>query len=253
MKPRTLAARDLRAAFVLATTPAWALALSAGCQRPESKVVIANPMIEPRTFAVAPVLNFSGHDDFDPVQVADLLASELSFVDGATVLPVNRVVSYLASQGRTQIDSPEHALAVARAVGADAIWVAGITEYDPYTPVVGIVLQVYEHEPRPSMQVDPRSASRQAQAVSLPQVRPAVEPLDQVQVIYNAQHAHTYDAVRKYAEPRGETDNPYGWKQYLKVQTLFIRFCWHDAIERVLAEQHWRRQDAALAETESPE
>jgi len=212
------------------------------------------PWIEPRTFAVAPVLNFSGRDDFDPVQAADLLASELAFVNGATVLPVNRVMAHLAMQGKSQVESPAHALAVARAVGADAIWVAGITEYDPYTPTVGVILQVYGEDLAHGSSVDAIQAARSARPVLAQySAAPRIDAADQVQVVYSASHAHTYDAVRRYAEPRSETDDPLGWKRYLKVQTLFLRFCWHDAIGRVLLQGHWRRTEPSpLAETENP-
>lgn len=113
------------------------------CTHSEEKVRVHTALIEPTTFCVAPILNFSDELTLDPIKLADLLASELTYVDGATVLPVSRVVAALAARGRTQIESTEDALAIAEAVGADAIIVTGITEYDAYTPTIGVAMQIY--------------------------------------------------------------------------------------------------------------
>ncbi len=221
-------------------TCASALAASAlstsGCSHDEAHVRLTSAFPTPVTFAVAPILNFSGDFNLDPIKTADLLASELSFVDGVTVLPVNRVVAVLAAQGKQQIESPTHALAVAEAVGADAIIVAGITEYDAYTPVIGVAVQIYELQKLPAASMDAVQAARQARPVAVSQMADAQLPIGQVQVVYNATHAHVTEAVREYAALRSEGDQNLGWRQYLKVQTLFIRFCWHDAIERLMAQ-----------------
>jgi len=54
---------------------------------------IANPTIGPVTIAVAPALNLSGSADFDPDRFADLMASELSYADGVSVIPVSSTPS----------------------------------------------------------------------------------------------------------------------------------------------------------------
>lgn len=232
---------------------AAAQAACAGCLRPDEKVAIENTLDVPITFAVAPVLNFSGEFSFDPVKTADLLASELAYVRGANVLPVNRVVAVLASQGRTQIDSPAHAVDVAESVGADAIIVAGITEYDAYTPIVGVVMQIYTAR-RPAMpSLDPTTAARQARPVTLSEMSNALVPVGQVQRVYNADHVAVSQAVREYAALRGEGDDHlFGWRQYIKVQTLYLRFCWHDAINRILADVHSRQALLAGVQSEEP-
>jgi hypothetical protein len=226
---------------------------SAGCSHNEAGVRVNNAFPTPITFAVAPILNFSGDFNLDPIKTADLLASELSFVEGVTVLPVNRVIAVLAAQGKQQIESPAHALAVTEAVGADAIIVAGITEYDAYTPVVGVAVQIYELADRSCDRPDAVDAARQAEPFAVTRMADAEMPIGQVQVVYNAAHTHVTDAVRNYAAIRSEGDEILGWRQYLKVQTLFIRFCWHDAISRLMAQHRGPRIAAAEATTtESP-
>lgn len=224
-----------------------------GCSHRDAAMAVTSAYERGMTLAVAPVLNFSGETNFDPVKAADLLASELTYVEGVNVLPVSRVVAYLASQGKRQIESPAHGLSVAEAVGADAIWIAGITEYDPYTPVVGLAIQVYAL-PRCSGScgsggIDPLAAERMAQPITLKMMTDPTLPRGQIQKVYNGTHANVANAVKQFAEPRGRNDSPLGWREYLKVQTLFLRFCWHDAIDLMMT-QECHRQYAQTPDNE---
>lgn len=228
------------------TTAVLALSLCMpACSRDGAETEFSSPFPETTTFAVAPVLNFSGAFELDPVTLADLLASELSYVDGISVLPVSRVVAFLAVQGKMQIESPAHARAVAEAVGADVILVAGITEYDAYTPVVGLVMQMYTVPEQASEGLDPVLASRRAQGGVISETADPPAPTGQIQEVFNGSHADVVRAVRRYAKDRCEGRNPLGWRQYLKVQTWFLRFCWHEAVGQMLAQQ--RDSQALLA------
>lgn len=226
-----------------------------GCSSKNDKISVTSPYRQGMVFAVAPILNFSGDFSLDAVRAADLLASELLNVEGVVVLPVNRVMAALAAQGKNQIESPAHAIEVAEIVGADAILVAGITEYDAYTPVVGVALQMYALSTTEAYAIDPITVARQAEAIQMfdPEVD-ARRPVGQVQKVYNARHSFTVKAVRRYAKPRCEGENPLGWRQYLKVQSLFLRFCWQDAIQDMMDQE--RLEQARLAvrsEREVPE
>ncbi|HVP09770.1 MAG TPA: hypothetical protein VMV94_01130 [Phycisphaerae bacterium] len=225
--------------------------LVAGCKPDKAEPQVTSPYTESLTIAVAPVLNFSGDFTLDPVKAADLLASELSDVQGIVVLPVNRVMAVLAMQNKVQIESPAHALAVAEAVGADAILVPGITEYDPYVPVVGLVLQMYTVPRRPLAPLDARVLSRQLAPVAIAEMTDPLRPTSQTQVVYNGTHEQVAKSVRYYAKSRDEDPNPLGWKQYLKVQSLYLRFCWHDAVERLMEAE--RAGQAVMADGRSME
>jgi len=212
-----------------------------GCAKNESVVDIGAAFVRPTTVAVAPILNFSGQFDLDPIKAADLLASELSYVRGLTVLPVSRVVAYLASQGRRQVESPAHALEVAEGVGADAIIVAGITEYDAYTPIVGVVLQIYSPSGHSAPSFDPVMASRLSQPFDVTQMADPLLPTSQVQAVYNADHGRIRKAVRRFAGPRLTKEDHLGWQRYLRVQTLYLRFCWHTAVTGLMNQERSRR------------
>lgn len=221
----------------------------AGCAHTEEEVRMQTALPEPMVFAVAPVLNFSGDFSLDPVKAADLLASELTFVNGATVLPVSRVMAVLTAQGKFQIESPEHAVRIADAVGADGIVVAGVTEFDAYTPILGVAVQLYLTPGVDPRSVRPVSTSR---AMAPIEFTSATAPVSQVQATYNGNHEYVADLIKQYAAARDE-ELLMGWRQYLKVQTLFIRFCWHDALNRLLAQYPGTESVAAgVGQMENP-
>jgi hypothetical protein len=237
--------------IVFATSVVMTLA---GCSWTRKSLAPAPTFPRGMSIAVAPILNFSGSFDLDPVKAADLLASELTDFDGIVVLPVSRVVAALMAEGRDQIESPRHALEIARRVGADAIIVAGITEYDPYTPTVGLAIQLYAETAATRMDDGPFASSpaeggryegpiidddavRANEPMRLSKSEDSLAPLGQIQKVYNATHDDVVSDVRRYARNRDAGDSPYGWQEYLKVQTQYLRFCWHDALERMASKQ----------------
>lgn len=220
---------------------AVAAVVVAGCAEGPRGVSIDRSFIKPTTLAVAPILNFSGQFDLDPLVAADLLASELSYVEGVTVLPVNRVVAALAAQGKDQVESPADALRIAEAVGADAILVAGIIEYDAYTPTVGLVLQMYAPTATPDRGFDAVSAARMDRPFAVTRMSDPLLPTSQIQKVYNAAHESVRERVRRYAGPRTEDDSLLGWRAYLKVQEKYLRFCWNDALTGLMRQERARR------------
>jgi hypothetical protein len=188
------------------------------------------PVFPPGTvIAVAPALNFSGSTAFDPVIVGDLMASELADVPGMGVIGVNRVLALLAEQGVARIQSPRQAIEICGRLGADALLVFAVTEYDPYTPIVGITAQLYGPPPLPAGGAELAAGAPHAPA------QPA-RPLAQAQRIFNADHQRVQHYVREYADKRDAGESPYGWRKYVASQELFLRFCcW--CVARELTEQ----------------
>ncbi|HSW47226.1 MAG TPA: hypothetical protein VLM89_16810 [Phycisphaerae bacterium] len=223
------------------------LCLLAGMGCSQSKKPLGGwAAITPNTaIAVAPALNFSGSADFDPVKVADILASELSQVPGVAVIGVNRVLAILAEQGTGRIESPEHALAICDRLGADAIVVFAVTEYDAHTPVVGIVAQMYGRETE-ERSFDPVATSQAARPFPVTGDRQSSRPWAQSQRTFNARHDVVQEAVKAYAESRNATDGPYGWKRYVASQEWYLRFCSH-TVCRDLLEQSGRLPVSAVA------
>jgi hypothetical protein len=189
------------------------------------------------TIAVAPALNFSGSAAFDPVRVADLMASELSDVEGVGVVGVNRVLAILAEQGLVQIQSPDHAVQVCERIGADAILVFAITEYDAYRPIVGIAAQLYGRRP----EAMPGAAGLASDVVD-DHAGPASGgvPWGQVQRVFNGTHDRVRHGVKEYARHRSGDRSPYGWRKYIASQELFLRFCCSSVVRELMGISDFR-------------
>jgi hypothetical protein len=217
------------------------MAVLVGCRSGSriEPVSIANPTIGPTTIAVAPALNLSGSADFDPDRFADLMASELSYADGISVIPVSRVLGVLAAQGLDGVQSPRHALELTGWLGADAILVFAVTEYDPYDPPsIGISAQLYGAWARTgSRTLDPTALARQPGPASEEGPASRRGLLAQSQRVYDASHESVVADVRRFAQYRAGDASPYGWRKYLVSQQHYIRFCCHATIRALLNDQ----------------
>jgi len=220
---------------------AWAVVTvlaAGGCSwRQVDPIRLQNPSLGPMTIAVAPALNVSGSSDLDSNRVADLMASELSYVDGITVIPVNRVLAVLADQGRDAIESPGHALEVAKILGADAILVFAITEYDPYEPpVAGIAAQLYGHRRTSRLaSFDPVLESRVGTPSGSESRAAPMGALAEFEQVFDASHEWVSAEVKRFAQSRSEAKSPYGWRVYLASQQRYLRFCCHETIRSLMS------------------
>lgn len=212
----------------------------AGCggpRQPVEKLVVANPTLGAVSIAVAPALNQSGSTTFDANRVADLMAGELMHADRVSVVPVSRVLAVLGSQGKDRVESPAHASEVAGRVGADAILVFAVTEYDPYDPPsLSISAQLYAATPRPAYGAPD---DEDGGGSELPKSGGGGRMLAQTQARFDATHADVVEDIKDYARRRGADGSPYGWRRYIVSQQDFIRYCCHATIRGLLNGQGW--------------
>lgn len=224
-------------AVVLSGT--WLLVGCRPAERVVEPAVIANPTLGPMSIAVAPALNQSGSTDFDANRFADLMAGELSYADGISVIPVSRVLGVLAAQRMEAVESPAHALEIVRALGADAILVFSVTQYDPYDPPsIGITAQLYGTRPGSSGgTVEPVALSRQAALAASSPRRAARGLIGQTQGVFDAASDWVVRDIRHYAACRHGQRSPYGWRKYVVSQQHFIRYCCYATITRLIGWQ----------------
>lgn len=215
-------------------------ALLAGCQgaRQVERASIANRAIGSLTVAVAPAINLSGSTAFDRNRFADLMASELSYAEGVTVIPVSRVLGVLAERGWDGVTSPKQALELVKELGADAILVFSVNEYDPYDPPsIGISAQLYGTWPGASDgSLDPVALSRQANLATLRAPSSQQQLLAQSQRVFDASHGAVVADIRAFAALRDGDNSPYGWRKYVVSQQRYIRYCCHATIRTLLNE-----------------
>lgn len=196
-----------------------------GCSRPRraQPLSIANPFLGTATVAVAPAVNVSGSTDFDPNRFADQMASELGFADRITVIPVSRVLGAMAVQGKDQVTSRGQALELAELVGADAIMVFAVTEYDAFDPPrIGITAQLFGAMPWHGLGEPPSDATEG-------------QLLAQTQRVFSGANADVVEEIKGFAAQRDADESPYGWRRYVVSQQHFMRFCCHATIRSLLS------------------
>ncbi|NOS99239.1 MAG: hypothetical protein HOP29_01275 [Phycisphaerales bacterium] len=207
-------------------------------EHPVEPLRIANPTLGPLTVAVAPAMNVSGSADLDVDRVGDLMAGELSFAAGIDVIPVSRVLAVLTDQGRRHIESPTHALEVASILGADALLVFAVTEYDPYDPpVVGITAQLYGNTRHPRLAAfDPVRESRFGVPSQLVAEggSGASQPIAQASRVYDASEAWVAEEIKRFAATRSADRSPLEWRKFVASQQHYLRFCCHATIRSMI-------------------
>lgn len=115
---------------------------------------VSNPLPEVRRVAIAPFINLSTEPDVDlgrralfaggfvDRRFAQAYYAELQKTPGFEVIPVGVIDQAIAASGRP-MNGPEDYLAIARSIGADAIVVGAVTDFDPYHPRIGLQVQWY--------------------------------------------------------------------------------------------------------------
>lgn len=210
-----------------------------GCATKENRIepfFVRNPTLGPLTIAVAPAINLSGSLDFDRGRFADLMAIELSYADGISVIPVSRVLGVLSAQGRETIESPGHAGHLAHTLGADAILVFAVTRYDPYDPPsIGITAQLYAARAAPGVSPADQGENAKPQSGSAGDMRSDTAALlAQSSAVHDAAHAAVTQDIQDFARCRSADNSPYGWRKFVVSQQGFIQYCCYATVRSLL-------------------
>lgn len=188
------------------------------------------------TIAVAPAINLSGSAEFDRNRFADLMAVELSYADGITVIPVSRVLGILSAQGRESVESATHAGNLAQSLGADAVLVFAVTRYDPYDPpCIGLTAQLYAARPSPSLSAPAQGEVTQPNTGNSGNQRSdSATMLAQSSAVHDAAHAAIAQDIAEFARNRNADNSPYGWRKYVVSQQGFMQYCCYATVRSLL-------------------
>jgi hypothetical protein len=120
---------------------------------------VKNPIPGMTTVAVAPFVNLSAERVVDGRRFALAYHAELQKIPGYQVIPVGVTEQAMVDLG-IDLDGPDDALKLAKALGADAIVVGAVTDYTPYYPPrIGLQVSWYAPEPQrfsPGIPTDPQ-------------------------------------------------------------------------------------------------
>jgi hypothetical protein len=238
----------------------WTVALLVGAgvqaacatRRPEGQPsVLYSPYPTQRevVWAVAPLRNESGVGLIDELALTDTIVNEAQQVRGLSVLPVNRTLAGMRALNLGAVRSQGEALALCRAIGADAIVVGTVHAWHPYDPpTIGLSLALFGV----SVHMD-AGAERILDPVALrgaPTDRPLddpppAQPLSSLSHVLDAASNDTRDLVRRYAEGRHDPDSALGWRRYTASMALYAKFACHEMTRRLLDLERRRLRDSS--------
>lgn len=248
----------LRAA--LAACAAALLLLLTGCAQPRAPMpeILRSPYPGPGEviWAIAPLRNESGVSIVNELNVSDTLAGEIAQVHGISVLPVNRTLAAMRALRLPAVSTTGDAVALCRALGADALVVGSITAWNPYDPpTLGLSLALFAVGPglnpgqaSPFDPVSMQSASTDGLA-SAPALDPN-RPSSAVGGVLDAASGETREAVRRYAAGRHDPKSALTWRRFTASMALYAKFACFEMTQRLLAAEQARLgRSGARAET----
>ncbi|MEO0483489.1 MAG: hypothetical protein AAF138_07665 [Planctomycetota bacterium] len=252
-------------ALAVATIVTTAFALSsAGCAAKGPELQEPDVVVAPYTgvreavWAVAPVRNESGTALFEPDEIADALIKSAEEARGLRAVPLNRTIAAMRALDMPAVVTPDDALAIADAVGADAVLVAVVTAYDPYDPpTLGLTLALFGdslrlHGAGPPVDVDPIGlSSAPSDLAALPRTSYRDRPLSTVSEMLDARNHQVLRDLIEFARGRHDVEGPMGYRVYTARMDLFTEFAAATAVDRLLQEERLRLTRERVARTAS--
>jgi hypothetical protein len=228
------------------------LLTSVGCaSRPDQ--LDRGPYPQRQVWAVAPLRNESGSLEPDGARLADQLARQLEVIPGVDTLPVNRVLAAMQAMQLPAVTSPSEAQRLRETLGADALVVGSVSDFDPYNPPqLGLAVELYGDDRRPWFQtLDTRQLSSAAvDEMTRPDVAQAPRPVTAVSGFFDGTDPAVREGIQRYAKQRGGHDDRHAyWRQFYLSMDLFTQYVSHQVASRLLQAERQRLAQAGQLRT----
>ena len=179
-----------------------------GCLGETYRTPERNPFRTVKRVAVAPFLDRTGAKGFDGKKAADAFATELLMHTGFDVVRPGEVVDAAAAKG-LKLETADDYLAVAKALDADAIVAAEVTELNTFYPprtAVALQLLLTQRVKSPPEDLERHIVSARPLAIS-----PATAlHLDQhFELVADAANDNISSSLSSYAAARVADDSPW--------------------------------------------
>lgn len=168
------------------------------------------------------------HPDLDVFSAA--LYGELQQVSGLEVVPNAMVLRTLAGLEPEGIELPRDGLKLADALSLDGLFVAIVTDYNPYgDPSVAVGLTLFSRAVpaiRPAQLDWVRQGGR---PLAMP-TTPGTKPVTAVFAVYDSSQKILRQRLRWYAEGRTASKEGLGWERYYRSMPMYMRFVSYEMV-----------------------
>ena len=216
-----------------------------GCRTTPGPKWHASPYPQACTLVVVPFRNISGAPGLDPLVVTDEFVTELNLVEGMKAIPVNQVLAKMSELRMSDVASPQDALVLSDALGADGAIAGSVHRWDPYDPPVLAMtvllymrddLQAARHDE--SFHVNPADLSRAGTSLDLQAARP-VKAQNELTRVFDAGDERVVERMKTYVHRKHVDASPMGWRK-IKTQRPFLRFVSYEVIGELLEQENRR-------------
>ncbi len=214
------------------------LAAAAGCttwrdfrdrevrNRYRSNVYPTNPVSGLKTVGIV-VLDASGSYPADTAELTSALHAQIQQIQGLEVVPDVAVLNAIRSKGFVL---PRDGMAAADDLSLDGLFVAIVTDYDPYDePVISIGLTLFSKATTLLAPIDIDRVIQGGKPVPMPD-RPEASPVIAVFTVYDASQNNVRRRLRWFAEGRGATEAGFHWEHYYRTMPNYIRFVSYEIV-----------------------
>lgn len=165
------------------------------------------------------------HPDIE--ELSSALHAQLQSVEGLEVLPDLAVATVAAQSGMVL---PRDGLKLADELKADGLFVAVVTDYNPFgEPVVAVALILFSRKTAPLGKLDIDKVIQGGKPLAMPD-SPATKPVTAVWQVYDASQKTTRDRIRMYAEGQMASEAGLGWERYYRAMPNYMRFVSYEIV-----------------------
>jgi hypothetical protein len=213
-----------------------ALVLLGGCalESGKYKSYPPNPYPDLHVVAVLPFINQTRELRLDVIEMANLLANEITKFEGFRVVRPMQIVS----AGGGIPTSSEEALRWGRAAKADAVLVVAVTDYDPFEPPrIALSLQFLRVQGRSISSADidkiVQSASWRRGPLAMGRDK-APNWIDAFETVYDAHEERIRKELVAYSQAQVDSDSPFTReREFMAVQSRWLQFVSNQILNRL--------------------
>jgi len=193
----------------------------------------SNPFPDIKTIAVAPFATDQAFQSVPPdrsLSYAEIFASELAQFQGFEVVRAYRQ-AYIPQHAPNNTSAVKITRAESEELVADldtdAVIIGSITDYDPYTPRIGVAIQlIYMRRIRESRGARPQFTNLELLAqTGRPLIvrQPETNKIMMIRIerIFDSRQDAVKNALKKYAVTRSGNESPAGFDQFLREHNYF--------------------------------
>ncbi len=185
-----------------------------------------NPVPGLRTVGIL-VLDAAYRYPVDTVELTSALHTQLQQVTGLQVVPPGAVLEALQTG---EYLMPRDGMRLADDLGLDGLFVAIVTQYDPYgEPVVGMGLTLFSRATPTIARMDLDRVIQGGRDLHMPTEQGA-KPVTAVFAVYDSCQQNVRQRLKWFADGQTAGEIGMGWERYLRTMPNYMRFVSYEIV-----------------------